>query len=175
MFNNVWAHTQACYSSCRYRILNASAVPEGQFMDNKKAAEKLLGSIDVDHTQYKFGHTKVSFCYSTQIKWQRYEEWMSCTDEYLPLISGVFQSWSAGSSGGDERWAVSPGCDVHSGSVPWIPHPAGVPENGGQKVKTFTTIKLQYMFTWGNANDTGPDLYLYFDIMLLSYGGIINL
>lgn len=28
-------------------------------MDNKKAAEKLLGSIDVDHTQYKFGHTKV--------------------------------------------------------------------------------------------------------------------
>ncbi|XP_023272556.1 myosin-4-like, partial [Seriola lalandi dorsalis] len=45
----------------RYRILNASAVPEGQFMDNKKAAEKLLGSIDVDHTQYKLGHTKVFF------------------------------------------------------------------------------------------------------------------
>ncbi|XP_030591717.1 myosin-4-like [Archocentrus centrarchus] len=45
----------------RYRILNASAVPEGQFMDNKKAAEKLLGSIDVDHTEYKFGHTKVFF------------------------------------------------------------------------------------------------------------------
>ncbi|KAI4890464.1 hypothetical protein NFI96_025589 [Prochilodus magdalenae] len=45
----------------RYRILNASAVPEGQFMDNKKAAEKLLGSIDIDHTQYKFGHTKVFF------------------------------------------------------------------------------------------------------------------
>ncbi|XP_066560794.1 myosin-4-like isoform X1 [Amia ocellicauda] len=45
----------------RYRILNASAVPEGQFMDNKKASEKLLGSIDVDHTQYKFGHTKVFF------------------------------------------------------------------------------------------------------------------
>uniref|UniRef100_A0A3B4FWF7 Myosin-3-like n=1 Tax=Pundamilia nyererei TaxID=303518 RepID=A0A3B4FWF7_9CICH len=45
----------------QYRILNASAVPEGQFMDNKKAAEKLLGSIDVDHTQYKFGHTKVFF------------------------------------------------------------------------------------------------------------------
>ncbi|TKS91341.1 Myosin-4 Myosin heavy chain 2b [Collichthys lucidus] len=45
----------------RYRILNPSAVPEGQFMDNRKAAEKLLGSIDVDHTQYKFGHTKVFF------------------------------------------------------------------------------------------------------------------
>ncbi len=35
--------------------------PEGQFIDNKKASEKLLGSIDVDHTQYKFGHTKVSY------------------------------------------------------------------------------------------------------------------
>ncbi|OWK53054.1 Myosin heavy chain, skeletal muscle, adult [Lonchura striata] len=45
----------------RYRVLNASAIPEGQFMDNKKASEKLLGSIDVDHTQYRFGHTKVFF------------------------------------------------------------------------------------------------------------------
>ncbi|XP_075759525.1 myosin heavy chain, skeletal muscle, adult-like [Pelodiscus sinensis] len=45
----------------RYRILNASAVPEGQFMDSKKASEKLLGSINIDHTQYKFGHTKVFF------------------------------------------------------------------------------------------------------------------
>ena len=33
-------------------------------MDNRKAAEKLLGSIDVDHTQYKFGHTKVCICVS---------------------------------------------------------------------------------------------------------------
>ncbi|XP_006130574.2 myosin heavy chain, skeletal muscle, adult [Pelodiscus sinensis] len=45
----------------RYRILNASAIPEGQFMDSKKASEKLLGSIDIDQTQYKFGHTKVFF------------------------------------------------------------------------------------------------------------------
>ncbi|XP_067319910.1 myosin-1B [Anolis sagrei] len=45
----------------RYRVLNASAIPEGQFMDSKKASEKLLGSIDVDHSQYKFGHTKVFF------------------------------------------------------------------------------------------------------------------
>ncbi|XP_057245202.1 myosin-1B-like, partial [Malurus melanocephalus] len=42
----------------RYKVLNASAIPEGQFIDSKKASEKLLGSIDVDHTQYKFGHTK---------------------------------------------------------------------------------------------------------------------
>ncbi|XP_062409595.1 myosin heavy chain, fast skeletal muscle-like [Sardina pilchardus] len=45
----------------RYKVLNASVIPDGQFIDNKKAAEKLLGSIDVDHTQYKFGHTKVFF------------------------------------------------------------------------------------------------------------------
>ncbi|CAL8284044.1 unnamed protein product [Boreogadus saida] len=45
----------------RYRILNASAIPEGQFIDSKKASEKLLGSIDVDHAQYKFGYTKVFF------------------------------------------------------------------------------------------------------------------
>uniref|UniRef100_A0AAY5L8V3 Myosin heavy chain 7 n=1 Tax=Esox lucius TaxID=8010 RepID=A0AAY5L8V3_ESOLU len=45
----------------RYRILNPSAMPDGQFMDNKKAAEKLLGSLDIDHTQYRFGHTKVFF------------------------------------------------------------------------------------------------------------------
>uniref|UniRef100_W5N211 Myosin, heavy chain b n=1 Tax=Lepisosteus oculatus TaxID=7918 RepID=W5N211_LEPOC len=43
----------------RYKVLNASAIPEGQFIDSKKASEKLLGSIDIDHTQYKFGHTKV--------------------------------------------------------------------------------------------------------------------
>ncbi|XP_043912236.1 myosin-4-like [Protopterus annectens] len=45
----------------RYRVLNASAIPEGQFIDSKKACEKLLASIDVDHSQYKFGHTKVFF------------------------------------------------------------------------------------------------------------------
>ncbi|XP_071752257.1 myosin heavy chain, skeletal muscle, adult-like [Centroberyx gerrardi] len=45
----------------RYRILNASAIPEGQFIDSKKASEKLLSSIDVDHAQYKFGYTKVFF------------------------------------------------------------------------------------------------------------------
>ncbi|XP_038606682.1 myosin-1-like [Tachyglossus aculeatus] len=45
----------------RYKVLNASAIPEGHFIDSKKASEKLLGSIDIDHTQYKFGHTKVFF------------------------------------------------------------------------------------------------------------------
>ncbi|KAL2085414.1 hypothetical protein ACEWY4_018734 [Coilia grayii] len=45
----------------RYRILNPAAIPEGQFIDNKKGAEKLLGSLDLDHQQYRFGHTKVFF------------------------------------------------------------------------------------------------------------------
>ncbi|KAG7260715.1 hypothetical protein CRUP_029471 [Coryphaenoides rupestris] len=49
------------FHNFRYKVLNASVIPEGQFIDNKKASEKLLGSIDVDHTQYKFGHTKVFF------------------------------------------------------------------------------------------------------------------
>lgn len=40
-------------------MLNASVIPDGQFIDNKKASEKLLCSIDVDHTQYMFGNTKV--------------------------------------------------------------------------------------------------------------------
>uniref|UniRef100_A0A672V8V8 Myosin heavy chain 3 n=1 Tax=Strigops habroptila TaxID=2489341 RepID=A0A672V8V8_STRHB len=45
----------------RYHLLNAAVIPEGQFMDNKKACEKLLSSIEIDHTQYKLGHTKVFF------------------------------------------------------------------------------------------------------------------
>lgn len=45
----------------RYRILNPEACPEGQFLDSKKASEKLLGSLDIDHAQYKLGHTKVFF------------------------------------------------------------------------------------------------------------------
>ncbi|XP_075968733.1 myosin-7-like [Anarhichas minor] len=45
----------------RYRILNPNAIPDGQFIDNKKGAEKLLGSLAIDHEQYKLGHTKVFF------------------------------------------------------------------------------------------------------------------
>ncbi|XP_046879893.1 myosin-7-like [Hypomesus transpacificus] len=45
----------------RYRILNPNVIPEGAFMDNKKAAEKLLGSLDIDHEEYRLGHTKVFF------------------------------------------------------------------------------------------------------------------
>lgn len=39
--------------------MNPNAIPEDSFVDSRKAVEKLLGSLDIDHTQYKFGHTKV--------------------------------------------------------------------------------------------------------------------
>ncbi|KAJ8277525.1 hypothetical protein GJAV_G00076150 [Gymnothorax javanicus] len=45
----------------RYRILNPAAIPEGQFIDSRKGAEKLLASLEIDHNQYRFGHTKVFF------------------------------------------------------------------------------------------------------------------
>lgn len=44
----------------RYRILNPGAIPEDKFVDSRKAAEKLLASLDIDHNQYRFGHTKVT-------------------------------------------------------------------------------------------------------------------
>uniref|UniRef100_A0A673IGF1 Myosin-7-like n=1 Tax=Sinocyclocheilus rhinocerous TaxID=307959 RepID=A0A673IGF1_9TELE len=45
----------------RYRILNPLAIPEDTYVDSRKAVEKLLGSLDIDHTHYKFGHSKVFF------------------------------------------------------------------------------------------------------------------
>lgn len=48
-----------CSVLCSYRILNPMAIPEDSFVDSRKAVEKLLGSLDIDHTQYKFGITKV--------------------------------------------------------------------------------------------------------------------
>jgi len=45
----------------RYRILNPSAIPEGKFVDSKKACEKLVSSIDLDVSQYRFGNTKIFF------------------------------------------------------------------------------------------------------------------
>ncbi|XP_061689764.1 myosin, heavy chain 7B, cardiac muscle, beta a [Syngnathoides biaculeatus] len=45
----------------RYRILNPQAIPDDKFVDSRKGAEKLLGSLDIDHNQYRFGHTKVFF------------------------------------------------------------------------------------------------------------------
>lgn len=42
----------------RYQVLNPNVIPQG-FVDNKKASELLLASIDLDVNEYKIGHTKV--------------------------------------------------------------------------------------------------------------------
>ena len=39
--------------------MNPHAIADDAFVDSRKATEKLLGSLEVDHNQYKFGHTKV--------------------------------------------------------------------------------------------------------------------
>ncbi|XP_036075365.1 myosin-15 isoform X2 [Rousettus aegyptiacus] len=43
----------------RYCILNPKAFPKSKFMSSRKAAEELLGSLEIDHTQYCLGITKV--------------------------------------------------------------------------------------------------------------------
>uniref|UniRef100_H2YH64 Myosin motor domain-containing protein n=1 Tax=Ciona savignyi TaxID=51511 RepID=H2YH64_CIOSA len=45
----------------RYRILNPGSIPEGQFLDSKKATEKLMASLDLESAQYRFGNTKIFF------------------------------------------------------------------------------------------------------------------
>lgn len=52
-------HQSVSVNLLSYRILNASAIPEDSYVDSRKAVEKLLGSLDIDQTQYKFGQTKV--------------------------------------------------------------------------------------------------------------------
>uniref|UniRef100_H2QN23 Myosin heavy chain 15 n=1 Tax=Pan troglodytes TaxID=9598 RepID=H2QN23_PANTR len=45
----------------RYCILNPRTFPKSKFVSSRKAAEELLGSLEIDHTQYRFGITKVFF------------------------------------------------------------------------------------------------------------------
>ncbi|XP_008046762.1 myosin-15 [Carlito syrichta] len=45
----------------RYCILNPRISPKSKFVSNRKATEELLGFLDIDHTQYQFGITKVFF------------------------------------------------------------------------------------------------------------------
>merc|ERR1712178_244702 len=45
----------------RYCILNPNAAPQGEFMDNKKAVEKIFATLPIDHDKYRFGHTRVFF------------------------------------------------------------------------------------------------------------------
>lgn len=110
----------------RYRILNPAAIPEGQFIDSRKGAEKLLGSLDIDHNQYKFGHTKVRVCGCSlpslcptirDIPWSPWSQTSHASRLLLPLIlpsthqpflthvlppPGLLQGWAPRAAGGDE-------------------------------------------------------------------------
>lgn len=67
--------------------------------------EKLLGSLDVDHTQYKFGQTKVD---AHQQPGGPVVVEPPLMSSLLCLLPGVLQGRSAGSAGGHEgRAAVS--------------------------------------------------------------------
>lgn len=61
-------HAVPLLCACSYRILNPAAIPDDKFVDSRKATEKLLSSLDLDHSQYKFGHTKVRLgnCWSSR-------------------------------------------------------------------------------------------------------------
>uniref|UniRef100_A0A670YR80 Myosin heavy chain 7B n=1 Tax=Pseudonaja textilis TaxID=8673 RepID=A0A670YR80_PSETE len=74
----------------RYRILNPAAIPDDKFVDSRKATEKLLLSLDIDHTQYKFGHTKVFF------KAGLLGLLEEMRDERLAKIITLLQAWMRG-------------------------------------------------------------------------------
>ncbi|KAI1902149.1 hypothetical protein AGOR_G00041730 [Albula goreensis] len=59
--NGVLEGIRICRKGFPNRILYGDFKQKGQFIDSKKGAEKLLGSLDIDHQQYRFGHTKVFF------------------------------------------------------------------------------------------------------------------
>lgn len=75
----------------RYRILNPAAIPEGQFIDNKKAAEKLLGSLDIDHEQYKLGHTKVG-CVPQLLERELWCFFLFSSDAFLCTLQVFFKA-----------------------------------------------------------------------------------
>lgn len=43
---------------CRYTILAPTAIPAG-FMDGRKAAELLIGALQLETNEYRLGHSKV--------------------------------------------------------------------------------------------------------------------
>ena len=139
-FSETWPSSYSS-SSHRYKVLNASAIPEGQFIDSKKASEKLLGSINVDHSQYKFGHTKVQML----LHWCTV---LAIPDSYVlqhSLSQGVLQSWAAGTPGGDERWEAGTAHHPHTSHVQGLPDESGVQEDDGEEVDTY-----DYLACWTN-------------------------
>lgn len=122
-----------------YRILNPFAIPEDSFVDNRKAVEKLLGSLDIDHSQYKFGHTKVQQiqvypafdtyvvgvqlmvpllrlrCSLRRVCWV---SWRTCGTTVCLRSSPPFRPYAEGSSWGwsDRNWCCKGQCHIYQGN-----------------------------------------------------------
>ncbi|XP_044289202.1 myosin-16 [Varanus komodoensis] len=73
----------------RYQVLNPNVIPQG-FVDNKKASELLLGSLDLGENEYKIGHTKVFFRAGILAKLE------DLRDERLAKIMTMLQSRGRG-------------------------------------------------------------------------------
>lgn len=73
----------------RYQILAASAIPAG-FIDGKVAAEKLLGALQLDESEYRIGNTKVFFRSGIV------GELEEMRDERLSKIISQFQAYCKG-------------------------------------------------------------------------------
>ncbi|KAJ8344918.1 hypothetical protein SKAU_G00291110 [Synaphobranchus kaupii] len=73
----------------RYYVLNPNVIPKG-FVDNKKASELILGSIGLDNSEYRIGHTKVFFRAGVLAKLE------DMRDERLAKIMTMLQARSRG-------------------------------------------------------------------------------
>ncbi|XP_026348630.3 myosin-15 [Ursus arctos] len=70
----------------RYCILNPRAFPKSRFISSRKAAAELLGSLEIDHIQYRFGITKVF------LKAGFLEQLEAMRDERLSKVLTLFQA-----------------------------------------------------------------------------------
>ncbi|XP_010836860.1 PREDICTED: myosin-15 [Bison bison bison] len=70
----------------RYYILNPRVFPKSKFASNRKAAEELLDSLEIDHTQYRFGITKVLLKAGSLSKLE------AMRDERLSKVFTLFQA-----------------------------------------------------------------------------------
>ncbi|XP_029795109.1 myosin-15 [Suricata suricatta] len=70
----------------RYCILNPKAFPKSRYVSSRKAAEELLGSLEIDHIQYRFGITKVF------LKAGFLEQLETMRDERLSEVFTLFQA-----------------------------------------------------------------------------------
>ncbi|XP_061080576.1 myosin-16-like [Conger conger] len=73
----------------RYYVLNPNVIPKG-FVDNKKASELILGTLGLDNSEYRIGHTKVFFRAGVLAKLE------DMRDERLAKIMTMLQARSRG-------------------------------------------------------------------------------